>query len=53
MPKIDAALRPSIAASSLLPVAAMDGSMNYADFIGMRSVMLAEAARKLIKTAAI
>lgn len=53
MPKIDAALRASIAASSLLPVAAMDGSMNYADFIRMRAELLVEAARKLIKTAAI
>lgn len=53
MPKIDTALRASIAASSLLPVAAMDGSMNYADFIKMRAELLVEAARKLIKTAAI
>src|SRR5690606_3109345 len=53
MPRIDAALRPSIAASSLLPVAAMDGSMNYADFIRIRSGMLAEAARRLIRTASI
>lgn len=53
MPKIDAALRSSIAASSLLPVAAMDGSMNYANFIQIRAKLFAEAARKLIKTAAI
>lgn len=53
MPKIDVALRASIAASSLLPVEAMDGSINYADFIKMRAELLVEAARKLIKTAAI
>ncbi|WP_186170274.1 DUF262 domain-containing protein [Burkholderia gladioli] len=53
MPKIDAALRPSIAASSLLPVAAMDGSMSYADFIQERAKMLALAARKLIKAGVI
>lgn len=53
MPKIDAARRSSIAASSLLPVAVMDGSMNYADFVQMRAKMLAVAAHNLIKTAAI
>jgi hypothetical protein len=53
MPNIDPALRASIAASSLLPVAAMDGSMNYADFIKMRAELMVNAARKLINTAAI
>lgn len=48
MAKIDPKLKPSIAASSLLPVAAMDGALPYADFIGARAQMLAEAAKKLI-----
>lgn len=51
MQGIDAARRPAIAASSLLPVAAMDGSLTYADFVKQRAIILATAARKLIDTA--
>lgn len=48
MPKIDASQKPAIAAASLLPIDAMDGSKLYADFIKVRAEMLAEAASKLV-----
>jgi len=51
MAKIDSSLKSSIAASSLLPLDAMDGSKTYADFIVARAEMLAAAAMKLIDTA--
>jgi hypothetical protein len=53
MAKMDEALKSSIAASSLLPLDAMDGSKPYADFISRRAEILAEAASKLVETAEI
>ena len=53
MQGIEAGRRASIAAASLLPVAALDGSLTYADFIAQRAAILSEAARKLIETAGI
>jgi hypothetical protein len=53
MGNMDETLKPSIAASSLLPLDAMDGAKPYADFISRRAEMLAEAALKLVETAEI
>lgn len=53
MVKMDSKLKPTIAASSLLPLDAMDGSKPYSDFVAKRAEMLAAAASKLIQTATI
>jgi hypothetical protein len=50
MAKIPAEDKPQIAASAVLPLDAMDGSLAYADFIQRRAMMLADAATRLIKT---
>jgi hypothetical protein len=53
MKNIEEGRRASVAAASLLPVAAMDGSLTYADFVDQRAVILSEAARRLIETGAV
>lgn len=50
MMKIPGNLKPSIAASSLIPLDAMDGSKPYVDFVNQRATAFAEIAKKLITT---
>jgi hypothetical protein len=53
MATMDARSKPNIAAASLIPLDAMDGSKPYADFILKRADLLAQAATRLIRTATI
>ena len=51
MADIDPALKESIAAAALLPLASLDGSQPYNDFISQRSKRLAEVSNRLIERA--